>query len=182
MAQTVKNLLAMPETWVQSLGWEDLLEKEMATHSSILAWKIPWTAKPGRLQSMGSQRVGHDLGTSLHFTRFVITFTAAVTVQSDFGAQENKICDNLRILFWTSLMAQGSPDGKSLCQQCRRPYLDPWVGKIPWRRKRQPTPVFLPGKSHGQKSLVGYSPWGCKELDTTERLSFFSLLPWWLRW
>ena len=48
------------ETQVQSLGWEDLLEKEMATHSSILAWKIPWTERPGRLQSMGSQRVRHD--------------------------------------------------------------------------------------------------------------------------
>ena len=50
----------MRETQVQSLGREDLLEKEMATHSSILAWKIPWTEKPGRLQSMGSQRVGHN--------------------------------------------------------------------------------------------------------------------------
>ena len=60
MAQTVKRLPTMLETWVQSLGQEDLLEKEMATHSSILAWKIPWTEKPGRLQSMGSQRVGHD--------------------------------------------------------------------------------------------------------------------------
>ena len=48
------------ETWVQTLGWEDPLEKEMATHSSTLAWKIPWTEKPGRLQSMGSQRVGHN--------------------------------------------------------------------------------------------------------------------------
>ena len=54
----------MQETWVQSLGWEDLLEKEMATHSSILAWKIPWTEKPGRLPSMGSQRVGQDWVTS----------------------------------------------------------------------------------------------------------------------
>ena len=60
MAQTVKSLPTMQETWVQSLGCEDLLEKEMATHSSILAWKIPWTEEPGRLQSMGSQRVGHD--------------------------------------------------------------------------------------------------------------------------
>ena len=56
----VKRLPTMWETWVQSLGQEDLLEKEMATHSSILAWKIPWTEEPGRLQSMGSQRVGHD--------------------------------------------------------------------------------------------------------------------------
>ena len=60
MAQTVKSLPAVWETWVRSLGWEDLLEKEMASHFSILAWKIPWTEEPGRLQSMGSQRVGHD--------------------------------------------------------------------------------------------------------------------------
>ena len=60
MAQRVKGLPAMQETRVRSLGWEDLLEKEMATHSSILAWKIPWTEEPGRLQSTGSQRVGHD--------------------------------------------------------------------------------------------------------------------------
>ena len=60
VAQTVKCLPTMQETWVQSLGREDLLEKEMATHSSILAWKIPWMEEPGRLQSMGTQRVGHD--------------------------------------------------------------------------------------------------------------------------
>ena len=58
MAQTVKRLPTMREAWVQSLGGEDPLEKEMATHSSILAWKIPWTEEPGRLQSLGSQRVG----------------------------------------------------------------------------------------------------------------------------
>ena len=68
LAQMVKCLPAMWETWVQSLSWEDLLEKEMATHSSSLAWKIPWTEEPGRLQSMGSQRVGHDLVTLLHLT------------------------------------------------------------------------------------------------------------------
>ena len=60
VAQIVKNLPAMQETWVQSLGWADPLEKGMATHSSILAWRISWTEKPGRLQSIGSQRVGHD--------------------------------------------------------------------------------------------------------------------------
>ena len=60
MAQTVKRLPTMRETWVQSLGREDLLEKEMATHSSILAWKIPWMEEPGKLQSMGLQRVGHN--------------------------------------------------------------------------------------------------------------------------
>ena len=60
MAQTVKNLPAMQETWVRSLDGEDPLEKGMATHSGILAWRIPWTEEPGGLQSMGSQRVRHD--------------------------------------------------------------------------------------------------------------------------
>ena len=60
VAQLVKRLPAMQETWVRSLGWEDPLEKGMATHSSILAWRISWTEEPGGLQSMGSQRVGHD--------------------------------------------------------------------------------------------------------------------------
>ena len=60
MAQPVKRLPAVQETWVRSLSWEDPLEKEMATHSSTLAWKIPWTEEPGRLQSTGSQRVGHN--------------------------------------------------------------------------------------------------------------------------
>ena len=64
VAQTVKNPPAMRETWVRSLGWEELLEEEMATHSSLLAWRIPWTEEPGRLQSMGLQRVGHNWETN----------------------------------------------------------------------------------------------------------------------
>ena len=60
VAQMVKRLLTMWETWVQSLGWEDLLEKKIATHSSILAWKISRMEEPGRLRSMGSQRMEHD--------------------------------------------------------------------------------------------------------------------------
>ena len=60
MTQTIKTLPAIQETWVRSLGREDPLEKEMATHSSILAWRIPWTEEPGGLQSTGSQRVRHD--------------------------------------------------------------------------------------------------------------------------
>ena len=59
-AQTVKCLSTVQETWVRSLGQEDPLEKEMAIHSSTIAWKIPWTEEAGRVQSMGSQRVGHD--------------------------------------------------------------------------------------------------------------------------
>ena len=62
MAQRLNHLPAMRESWVRSLGQEDPLEKEMATYSSILAWRIPWTEEPGRLQSTGSQRVRHDWG------------------------------------------------------------------------------------------------------------------------
>ena len=65
---------------------------------------------------------------------------------------------------------------QSICLQCRRPGFDPWVRKIPWRRKWQPTPVLLTGKFHGWKSLVGYSSWGPKELDITEHTAH--TLPW----
>ena len=61
---------------------------------------------------------------------------------------------------------------ESICLQCGRPRFNPWVRKISWRRKWKPTPVFLPGKSHGWRSLVGYNPWSCKVSDTTERLHF----------
>ena len=60
VAKVVNNLPAMQDPWVPSLGWEDALEKGMATHSSLLAWRIPWTEEPGGLQSMGSQRAGQD--------------------------------------------------------------------------------------------------------------------------
>ena len=67
VAQLVKNLPAVQETQARSLGWEDPLEKQMATDSSILAWKISWREEPGGLQSMGSQRVGHDCVTNTYF-------------------------------------------------------------------------------------------------------------------
>ena len=67
VAQTVKSLPAVQKTWVRSLGWEDPLGKEMATHSSTLAWNIPWMEEPGRLQYMESKRIGHDWVTSLSF-------------------------------------------------------------------------------------------------------------------
>ena len=88
------------------------LEKAVAPHSSTLAWKIPWMEAPGRLQSMGSLRVGHDWATSLSLFTF-----------------------------------------------------------MHWRRKWQPTPVFLPGESQGRRSLVGCCLWGCTESDTTKWLS-----------
>ena len=74
MAQRLKHLPGIQETRVRSLGWEDPLEKEMATHSSTLAWRIPWREEPGRLQSMGSQRVGHDFTftSNLHLGPFAL--------------------------------------------------------------------------------------------------------------
>ena len=63
-----------------------------------------------------------------------------------------------------------------VCLQCGRPGFNPWMGKILWRRQWQPTPVLLSGKSNGRRSLVGYSPWGHKESDTTQRLDFTSLV------
>ena len=89
----------------------------MAPHSSTLAWKIPWTEKPGGLQSMGLLGVGHDWATSFSLFTF-----------------------------------------------------------MHWRRKWQPTPVLLPGKSRGRRSLVGYSLWGHKESDTTQQLHFIAIL------
>ena len=89
MAQTVKNLPAMQGTWVRSLGWEDLLKKEMATHSSILAWESAWTEAPDGLQSMGSQRIRRDWVTN--------TFTFSLErflpwTQSEGGILVNGVC------------------------------------------------------------------------------------------
>ena len=129
-------------------GWEDPLKNEMAAHSSILAWKNPWMEEPGRLQSMGLQRVGHDWMTSLSF--FFLMFTLGCpggTSGKEFACQYRR-CKRLGFDPWVGKI--------------------PWVGKVPWIRKWQPIPVFLRGKSHGQRKLVGYSKCGLKELDTTD--------------
>ena len=86
-----------------------------------------------------------------------------------YGPTLTSICD-----YWKNHTFDfpGGSDGKSICLQSGRPRFNPWVGKIPWRRKWQPTPVLLPGKSHGQRNLAGCSPWGRKESDMTERLRF----------
>ena len=117
----IRSYKGLNESWSSEYGKEllvvreiikeylhNLAEKAMATHSSTLAWKIPWTEEPGRLQSMGSPRVGHDWATSLSLFTF-----------------------------------------------------------MRWRRKWQPTPVFLPGESQGQGHLVGCRLWGHTESDTT---------------
>ena len=135
VAQMVKNLPTMWKTRVQYLGRENPLEKGMAMHFDILAWRIPQTEKPHELQSMGLQRVEKDWVSHTH--RHIHIYT------------------------------QDLPGGKESTYIMRRLRFNPCVSKIPWRRKLQPTPVFLSGKSHGHWSLVSYSPWCCKELDKT---------------
>ena len=120
----------MPETQVRSLGQEDPLEKEMATHSSILAWEIPWTEDPGRLQSME-----WDTSERLHFHLHPLQYS------------------------WASLVAQLVKNPPAM--------LETWVGKIPWRTGRLPSPVFWPGEFHGL-----YSPMGLQR-DRTESSFFF---------
>ena len=116
----------MQEMQVQSLSQEDPLEEEMATHSSVLAWRIPRTQAPGRLQSMGSQRVRHDWATITH---------SEDSAGASLVAQQWRICLQ--------------------CRRHMRCCFDPWVGKIPWRSAWQSTPAFLPGESHGQREEPG---------------------------
>ena len=140
-----KNLPAVQETWVWSLGWEDPLEKEMATHSSILVWKISWTEELGGLQSMGSQRVRHDWVINTYLLYLLL-------------------CNEY---VWRASLVVQMVKNLPAVQETQ-------VRKIPWRREQLPTPVFLPGEFHGQKSLEGsYSPWGHKESDTTEQLTVY---------
>ena len=142
-------------------------EKEMATHSSILAWRIPRTEEPGELhrgklnpwgrkESDTSERLTTHNTHTLHDRKS--SFRCLIKLGS-VGEEE-------RVPRWHS--------GKETASQWSRhraPGFNLWVRKILWRRKWQPTPVFLPGKFHGQRILVGFSPWGLKDLDTAKHLS-----------
>ena len=128
------------EKWVRSLGKEDPLEEEMATHYSILAWRIPWREEPGRLQSMGSQRA-----------------TVNSAIIHLLSKSEGSFFYYAFLILMQCSVCPLTADKESSCQsrspsRCR---FNACVGKIPWSRKQQPTLVFLPEKSHGQRSLVG---------------------------
>ena len=205
--------------WIWPQGWEDLLEEGMATHVSILAWRISWTEEPCGLQSIGLQRAGQDSNDLAHmhaqarksgsqvffFIVVVLTYpfilrtlsllcskTEVPSTRNWFhwrhffhrlggGEWFQDDSSTLHLLyplfllllyqFWLRSGFLGGASGKESTCQSRRWGFNPWVGKILWSRKWQPTPEFLPEKFHGQKSLVGYSQWGCKESDRTERLS-----------
>ena len=128
----------MRETQVQSLAQEDPLEKEMVTHSSILAWRIPWMEKPGRLQSTGSQRVGHDWATSLSLS---------------FIVQKDHVQQLTSLSIWWRWHSDSSAGKESSCN-AGDPGLISWVRKICWRKDRLATPVFLGflGGSAGKES------------------------------
>ena len=99
------------------------------------------------------------------FSSFTLSFSTTLSLFSE---------QMQHYLLLLSSIFHGGSDSKSICIKCGRPGFDPWVRKILWRRKWQPTPILLPGKSHGWRSLVGYNPWGRQESDTTERLHFLS--------
>ena len=193
----------------------------MATHPNILAWRIPWTEEPGRLQSMGSQELDTTQQLNHHHIFFMVyssTFNdqyGSVGKESACNAgdlslspgsgrspgkgnsyplQYSCLVNSMdRRAWWTTAHEGTESDptwrltasaffphflriprwcsGKEStlqCRRCKRCEFDPWVEKIPSSGKCQLTPVFLPRKSHGQRSLTGYNPWGCKEQDTTE--------------
>ena len=140
----------------------------MATHATVLAWRIPGMEEPGGIQFTGSQRVRH--GWSNWASTSIILVEVPWNPEILWDNKEGKI--------WSLVLDfPGGKDGK-VCLQCGRPGFDPWVGKIPWRKKWQPTPVLLPGKFHGRRILVGYSPWDRKESDTTEWLHLNHLNFW----
>ena len=165
----------------QFLGREDPLEKGMATHSSILAWRILWTVETGGLQSIASQRLNW-LSQKKKKKPLPLSHGKRKLYLQKLKFSKNHMLDGILVLCWgavgdgrddliRNLTLWGFPggvSGKESTFQCRRRGLGPWVRKIPWSRKWQPTPIFLPGEPHGQRSLAGYSPCGHKKSDTTE--------------
>ena len=193
----------MWETRVRALGREDPLEKEMATHSSILAWRIPWTEEPGRLQSTGSQ-------SQTRLSDFTFTFTENIVFGSSFYGSKTKgsmflciyriihVCVYIRVcvyvyttythmrkhtyksFFKTNNLKKSINRGRYMEEPGRLQSMGSlrvrhdWETSLSlftflhWRRKWQPTPVFLPGESQGHGSLVGCRLWRCTESDTTE--------------
>ena len=158
--------------------WASLVAQRICLYCGIPGFdprvrKIPWRRKwqptpvhlPGKfrgLQSMGSQRVRYNWAT-LDFLNLTEGWT--LTFAKTFLEWQHLITPDITVFHSISvaLLEPACP-----CRRRRRRGFDPWVGKIPWRRAWQPTPVFLPGESHGQSSLGGHSPWGHKESDLTE--------------
>ena len=148
------------------------------------------------LQSTGSQRVRQDWGTELNWTlcndsrvgcwkgsgcvqdlhSFNLVFGVLLMSFCDSGGYQTDF-SGIKMLHLVVIIFHRWSSGEESACQCKRHRkcrFNPWIGKIPWSRKWQPTPVFLPGTSHGQKNLAGYRPWGRKELDMTEHTHIIS--------
>ena len=123
-------------------------------------WMKKDLMRPNRPQSLRSQRIWHDWASKQAWAQIGTSALFSETFEEQIFLEREYMC--MYICIWASLVAQWS----RICLQWRRRRFNPWIRKIPWRRKWQPTPLFLPGKSHGQRNLAGYSPWGCKESDT----------------
>ena len=160
----------MSHLWVGKIPWR----RAWQSTPVFLPGEYPWTEEPGRLQSKRSQRVRHDwvikhTHGDLHRNTCVHTHTHTQT--QFLNKWGNTIfCSWLNdpILWGASQVVLVVKEPACQCRRLKRHQFDPWVGKISWKRKWQPTPVFLPGESHGQKILAGYSPQGHKALDMTE--------------
>ena len=130
--------------------------------------------EPGRLQSTGLLRVGHDWATSLSRVgegNGNPLQCSCLENPRDWGAWWAAIYGIAQSRTQLRWLSSSSSSVKESACQCRKHVFNPWIGKIPWRREWLPTPVCLPGEFHGQRSLVGYDPWGQKESDTTEWLT-----------
>ena len=155
VAQRLNHLPPQRETWVRSLGQEDPLEKEMAIQSSILAWRIPWTEKPSRLQSTGSQRVGHNWATSLSCV------DVRVGLSRKLSAEELMLLEVQERCFSCSWK---DPDaGKDWGQEEKGVTDDEMVGRHHWLSGHEFAQTQR--DSEGQGSLVPYSSWGLREMD-----------------
>ena len=181
--QSVKNLSAVQETGVQSLGWEDPLKKEMATHSSILAWKISWTDGPGGLQSMGSQRVGHDWATNTytHFlgplrNLFSSGLLAFKNLFEDFFGRNDAEVETP--VLWPPhakswLIGKDSDAERHWGQEEKGTTEDEMAGWHHWLDGHESQ--WTPGVGDGQGGLACCDSWGLKESDTTEQLIWSDL-------
>ena len=168
MTQVVKNLPAVQETQVWSLGQEDPLEKGMATHSSILAWRIPQTEEPGSVQSIGLQRVRHDAQILwAPPTEYIIIYLLV----HDFTALATEDVDSFKWHKEASLLTQ-MVKNLPIMQET-------WVQSLgqedPLEKGMATHSSILAWKFLRTEEPVGYSPWGCKELDTTEQLTHFNI-------
>ena len=166
----------LQEMWVQSLGHEDPLDEGMATHYSVLAWRSPRTEELGRPQSCPtlcdptdlSRQVPLSMGYSRqeHCSGLPCPSPGARPNPGTEPASPALQVDSLPTEPWEKPKLNTTIALLGLSQWFSG--FDPWVGTVHWRRKWQPTSVFLPEKSHRQWSLAGYSPWSDKEADMTE--------------